>query len=166
MDNQIPPSFSEKYPVFIFALNHARNKRYNLGLLLAMFIPILQYLLLLQFTEEDYSGGFYHLWYYRIYFRVILFFLVSLAALLIGTGMFRDLLSDETIVYLFTKPLSRSKIYFEMLLAYIVVSITVVTPGLVSYHVVGDIMARIFDSSFTLSVVHSLFNRLRSCPRI
>ncbi|MHA2504360.1 MAG: hypothetical protein ACXAE3_16015 [Candidatus Kariarchaeaceae archaeon] len=153
-------TLSEKYPILHFSIIHAFNKRYNLGLLLAMFIPVLLFSLLLFFTDSDYSGGYFHLWYYRIYFRVILFFLVSLAALLVGTGMFRDLLNDETIVYLFTKPISRYRIYGEVLTAYAVISIAVVTPGLIVYHITGDILARIYDTQFTLSISDSIYNLL------
>jgi len=149
-----------KFPVFSFALLQSKYKRYNWGLAFAMFIPVVQYWALLFFTNEDFSGGNFWVWYYRIYFRVVLFFLVSLVALLIGTGMFRDLISDETIVYVVTKPIRRERIYFEAFAAYTVISIVIVTPGLLVYHIVGDILARTYDATFTITIAQSLFNML------
>ncbi len=54
--------------------------------------------------------------------------------------MFRDLLTENTIVYLFTKPIKRNRIYFETLGAYFLISISIVTPGIITYHIFGDLV--------------------------
>lgn len=158
MSQNFLETLKSKLPVMTFALTQAKHKRNNWGLFGAMFIPILQYVFLLYFTDQDFSGGEFHIWYYRIYFRVILFFLISLIALLVGTGMFRDLIADDTVVYLFTKPIKRHRIYFEMYAAYIIISFLIVTPGLILYHVTGDLLARTYDSTFSISYIESTYN--------
>ncbi len=151
-------NITERYPFFAFAIEQARHKRQNLILFILMFVPTLEIIALLNLTSKDYSGGGYWIWYYNIYFNIFLFFLTSVVSLLVATGMYRDEINDETIVYIITKPVSRVKIFFEKYIAYIVISIVIVTPGILVYHIVGDIANRLYDKTFQLSVFFSLYN--------
>ncbi|MEC8704644.1 hypothetical protein EB155_05305 [archaeon] len=156
----ISNKLEDQFPVFVFNLRHSIHKKYNWILALSMFLPILAYWSSVFFTDRDLSNGLYWVRYYRIYFRVTLFYLVSFTALLVGTGMFRDLLTENTIVYLFTKPIKRNRIYFETLGAYFLISISIVTPGIITYHIFGDLVARIYDTQFTLGILQSIYNLL------
>lgn len=149
-----------RFPVFSFALVQSRYKRYNWGLALTMFLPSIMFIVLLNFIDRDLSGGGFWSWHYRIYFRVTLFFLTSLVALLVGTGMFRDMMTNDTIVYLMTKPISRVRIYLETVSAYFLLTIAIVSPGVIVNHVISDVAARVYDTSFEISLGESLYNLL------
>jgi ABC-type transport system involved in multi-copper enzyme maturation permease subunit len=148
----------EKYPIFSFSLLEAKHKNYNKGLFVMMFLPTIQIIIMLNLTSNDYSGGLYWTWFYQIYFNILLFFLVSVLSLIVATGIFRDQINDETIVFLVSKPIDRRKIYLEKYFAYIVISFIIVTPGVILYHITGDISARLFDTKFELSILSSLYN--------
>lgn len=148
----------ERYPIFSFSLLEAKHKNYNKGLFVMMFLPTIQIIIMLNLTNNDYSGGLYWTWFYQIYFNILLFFLVSVLSLILATGIYRDQINDETIVFLVSKPINRRKIYIEKYVAYLVISFIIVTPGVVIYHITGDIAARLFDTKFELSILSSLYN--------
>ncbi|MHA2248821.1 MAG: ABC transporter permease [Candidatus Kariarchaeaceae archaeon] len=153
-------TFSDRYPIFTFTVLNSLHKKYNYALLFAMFLPSLLMIILLAFTTRSFSSGGYWLWYYRIYFGLGLFFLTSLVSLIIGTGIFRDEIADETIVFIMTKPIKRQRIYIEKLIAFYLIAIVVVTPGIIIGHITGDLATRLYDTKFSLSFQNSLFNLL------
>ena len=148
----------EKYPILSFSLLEAKHKNYNKGLFVMMFLPTIQIIIMLNLTNSDYSGGLYWTWFYQIYFNILLFFLVSVLSLILATGIFRDQINDETIVFLVSKPINRRRIYMEKYIAYLLISFIIVTPGVIIYHITGDISARLFDTQFELSIWSSLYN--------
>ncbi len=150
----------EKYPIFSFSLLEARHKNYNKGLFVMMFLPTIQIITMLNLTKDDYSGGLYWTWFYQIYFNILLFFLVSVLSLILATGIFRDQINDETIVFLVSKPINRRRIYMEKYFAYLLISFIIVTPGVIIYHLTGDIASRLFDTQFDLSIWSSIYNLL------
>ncbi len=75
--------------------------------------------------------------------------------LVLATAAFRDDFSDQNIVYLFVKPVSRKKIYVFKLLAYIVASSAMTFPPLIGIIGVAYIASVQYDAKFneSLSVI-------------